>query len=109
MGLKLKAVLDPTAKFLILSDIDAMLVYVLNLRQTEERAMVVSVGEFASPAGILSLSCEFSGLRMVKQTTEGVEVSTDSNDEDDKKMEKTVVKLFIIHAKSLQECITLCS
>jgi len=104
VGLKLKAVLDPTAKFLILSDIDAMLVYVLNLRQTEERAMVVSVGEFASPAGILSLSCEFSGLRMVKQTTEGVEVSTDSNDEDDKKMEKTVVKLFIIHAKSLQEC-----
>ena len=64
--------------------------------------LVVSVGGFTSPACILSLSCEFSGLRMVK---EGVEVSSDSNDEDDsdKKMERTVVKLFIIHAKSLQE------
>ena len=106
-GLKLKAVLDPTAQFLILSDIDAMLLYVLNINQTEERAQVVSVGEFASPAAILSLSCVSSGLRMVKQTTDGVEVSTDSDKEDeagDKKMEKTVVKLYMIQPKSLQEC-----
>ena len=27
---------------------------------------MVSVGEFASPVGILSLSCEFSGFRMLQ-------------------------------------------
>ena len=109
-GIKLKAVLDPTATFLILSDIDAMLLYVLNIHQNEDRAQVVSVGEFASPASILSLSCVSAGLRSVKQTTEGVEVSTDPEDRTDnieagdKRMEKTVVRLYMIQPKSLQEC-----
>ena len=39
--IRMKAVLDPTARFLILSDIDARLVYVLNINQTEESAEVI--------------------------------------------------------------------
>ena len=49
LGVRLKAVLDPTAQFLVLSDIDARLIFVLNIVQTETRAEVISVGEFASP------------------------------------------------------------
>ena len=37
--------------------------------------MVVSVAEFATPSPILSFGCLSAGKRMVKQTTEGVEVS----------------------------------
>ena len=63
--------LDPTAQFLILSDIDAMLLYVLNITQTEEQALVVSVGQFASPAAILSLFCVSAGLRMAQYVCDG--------------------------------------
>ena len=71
---------------------------------------VVSIAEFASPSSILSLSCVSAGLRTVTITTEGVEVSTEDEDnldnhevEGDRK-EKTVVKLYIVQPKSLQEC-----
>ena len=104
--LRLKAVLDPTARFLVLSDIDSMLVYVLNIQQTEDRAEVVSVAEFASPASIMSLSCVSAGLRTVEQTTEGLEVSidTDNLEAGDRRLEKTVVQLYFVQPKSLQEC-----
>ena len=108
LGVRLKAVLDPTAQFLVLSDIDARLIFVLNIVQTETRAEVISVGEFASPTAVLSLSCESAGLRTVKQTTEGMEVVTEEEDledlEPEEKTEKTVVKLFFVQPKSLQEC-----
>ena len=100
--LRLKAVLDPTAHFLILSDIDGRLLYVLNIIQNDKKAEVVSVAEFASPTSILSLSCESAGVKTVKQTTEGLEVCED--DDEDEKTEKTVVKLYFVQPKSLQEC-----
>lgn len=101
----MKAVLDPTAQFIILSDINTRLVYVLNILQTENKAQVVSVSEFASPGPVLSLSCLSAGLKTVLQTSEGTEVLSEDNKEDDgDQIEMTVVNLFYIVPRSLQEC-----
>jgi len=104
--LRLKSGLDPTAKYLLLSDIDHSLVYVLGLNQDAEGARVVSVSEFATPAPFLSFFCVSAGVRMVEQTTEGVHVSQDNNDAEDpgSGFEKTVVNLYLVQPKSLQEC-----
>ena len=75
-GIKLKAGLDPTTTFLILSDIDSMLLNDLNIHQNEDRDQMISVGELASPASILSLPCVSVGLRWAKNTTKRVEVSS---------------------------------
>ena len=109
LPLRLKAVLDPTAKFLILSDIDARLLYILNVNQTDDKAEILSVAEFACPTPILSLSCVSAGLRNVQMTTEGVEVADDEtgdnlNEAAGDKKEKTVVKMYFVQPKSLQEC-----
>ena len=71
---RLQAALDPAASFLVLSDIDRKLVFVLNLAQGDSRAEVVSVAEFLTPSPFLSLTVAAAGLRTVKQNTEGVEV-----------------------------------
>ena len=55
MGVRLKADLDPTARYLVLADIDKCLVFVLSVEQgVEGGAMVVSVAEFATPSLIQS-------------------------------------------------------
>jgi len=107
--MRLKAVLDPSAQYLILSDIDARLLYVLNIEQSENKAEIVSVGEFASLASVLSLSCVSAGVKKVVMTTEGVEVvddtdAQDNHNDDYPTTEKTVVKLYFVQPKSLQEC-----
>jgi formaldehyde-activating enzyme involved in methanogenesis len=67
--------------------------------------MVVSVAEFATPSPILSFGCLSAGKRMVKQTTEGVEVSVEEDMiENNDKREKTVVRLYFVQPNSLQEC-----
>ena len=70
----MKAVIDPTAQYLILSDINCRLVYVLNILLSENKAEVVTVSEFASPSPILTLSCLSAGPKTVVQTSEGTEV-----------------------------------
>jgi hypothetical protein len=56
-------------RYLILSDIDRNLVYVLSLEvSTEEKAMnasVVSVSEFTTPSSFLSFCCSSAGRRQV--------------------------------------------
>jgi len=106
IDMRLKVDMDPTARYLVLADIDKHLVFVMSVEQgLEGGAGVVSVAEFATPSPFLSFSCVSAGKRTVKQTTEGVEVSVeedmiDSND----KRDKTVVRLYLVQPKSLQEC-----
>ena len=49
MGVRLKADLDPTARYLVLADIDKCLVFVLSVEQgVEGGAIVFSVAMFAT-------------------------------------------------------------
>ena len=104
-ALVMKAVIDPTAQYLILSDINCRLVYVLNLLQTEDKAEVVAISEFASPSPILTLSCLSAGIKTVVQTSEGTEVLSEENKEDGgEESEMTVIALTYITPRSLQKC-----
>jgi len=106
MEMRLKADLDPTARYLVLADIDKCLVYVLSLEQgVGGGAEVVSVAEFATPSAILTFHCVSGGKRMVKMSAEGVEVSMDDDVVENSDMkEKTVIRLYYVQPKSLQEC-----
>ena len=106
IGARLKADLDPRARYLVLADIDKCLVFVLSVAQgLEEGAGVVSVAEFATPSPFLSFSCLSAGKRTVKQTPEGLEVSVEEDQiEINDRKDKTVVRLHIVQPKSLQEC-----
>jgi enhancer of mRNA-decapping protein 4 len=106
MEMRLKADLDPTARYLVLADIDKCLVYVLGVEQgVGVGAEVVSVAEFATPSSILTFHCVSGGKRMVKQNAEGVEISMEEDVVENNDMkEKTVVRLFFVQPKSLQEC-----
>ena len=96
-ALVMKAVIDPTAQYLILSDINCRLVYVLNILLTEDKAEVVTVSEFASPSPILTLSCLSAGTKTVVQTSEGTEVLSEENKEDgEDQSEMTVISLAYI-------------
>ncbi len=65
-GVVLKAALDLSAKFLILSDINRRNVYVLQMQETERGDMRVgSVSEFATPSAFLSMVVTSSGLKRV--------------------------------------------
>ena len=61
---------DASSKYLILSDIDRNLVYVLTLKISEgeeaESASVISVTELQTPSPFLAMSCVFAGLRQVR-------------------------------------------
>ena len=51
--MRLKADLNPTARYLVLADIDKCLVFVLSVEQgVEGGAMVVSVAEIDTPSGV---------------------------------------------------------
>ena len=105
MGVRMKADLDPTARYLVLADIDKCLVFVLSLEQGMEGEPWWSAWRSLPPLLILSFGCVSADKRMVKQTVEGVEVSgEDDMIENNDKQEKTVVRLYFVQPKSLQEC-----
>jgi len=101
---RLKSAIDPTASYLLLADIDKCLVFVLSLAQGGGGARVVSTSEFATPAAFLSFCCVSAGRRLVKQTTEGVQVDGQEEEEVRSGKERTVVRLYLVTPKSLQEC-----
>ena len=102
---RLKSALDPTARYLLLSDIDKWLVYVLSIDPAfNGGARVISCSEFATPAPFISFCCHSAGTRLVKQTTEGVQVEGQESDEVSSGKERTVVRLYLVQPKSLQEC-----
>ena len=119
---RLKSALDPTARYLLLSDIDKWLVYVLSIDPgCDGGARVISCSEFATPAPFISFCCNSAGTRLVKQTTEGVQViktpffglkkltksykvEGQEGDEVSSGKERTVVRLYLVQPKSLQEC-----
>ena len=104
----LQAVMDITAQYLLLSDINRKNVYVLQLQHDHENDKVkfVSVSEFATPSPLLSMAMLEAGVKKVtdKHTLD------DSDDEDDlddlqaESREATVINFLLVQPKSLQEC-----
>ena len=106
----LKAVLDLSAQYLLLSDIHRKIVYVLQLEIKDDRARFVSVSEFATPSPFISMAMLEAGVRKVADKhTLGEDDDSDDDSEDEEinqttSKEATVISFLLVQPKSLQEC-----
>lgn len=99
----LKAGLDLSAGFLLLSDICNKGLYILSLSKdtSDGSACVSTISEFLLPYPILSFGIVDAGVRKVRPTGESLEDLCPCDDESD---EQLVIRMYLVQPKSLQEC-----
>ncbi|XP_076043914.1 enhancer of mRNA-decapping protein 4 homolog Ge-1 isoform X2 [Oratosquilla oratoria] len=114
--LTLKAAIDPTSSFIVLSDLDRRMMYVMEVSQegsSEEGARVVSVSELAVQYPVISLAISDAQWRPYKRWkhdhnhdhTHSIHVGDDDDDDSDSMdmVEGVVLRCTLINTKSLQE------
>lgn len=99
----LKAGLDPSAGYLLLSDIYNKVLYILSLSKVSGKALacVSTISEFLLPYPILSFGIVDAGLRKVRPTEESLEDLCPCDEDTE---EQLVIRMFLVQPKSLQEC-----
>ena len=99
----LKAGLDLSAGFLLLSDIANNTLYILCLaKDTDDGvACVNTISEFLLPYPILSFAIVDAGLRKVRPTGGSLEDLCPLDDENE---DQLVIRMYLVQPKSLQEC-----
>ncbi|XP_024935554.1 enhancer of mRNA-decapping protein 4 isoform X2 [Cephus cinctus] len=99
----LKAGLDLSAGYLLLSDIYNKVLYILSLAKDsgEALACVSTVSEFLLPYPILSFGIVDAGQRRVRPTGESLEDLCPCEDDIE---DQLVVRMYLVQPKSLQEC-----
>ncbi|XP_057331359.1 enhancer of mRNA-decapping protein 4 [Microplitis mediator] len=100
---KLKAGLDLSAGFLLLSDISNKGLYILSIAKDtgDGVACISTISEFRLPYPILSFGIVDAGMRKVRPTGESLEDLCPLEDESD---EQLVIRMYLVQPKSLQEC-----
>ena len=99
----LKAGLDLSAGYLLLSDIYNKVLYILSLTKDsgEAVASVRTISEFLLPYPILSFGIVDAGLRKIRPTGESLEDLCPCDEETE---EQLVIRMYLVQPKSLQEC-----
>ncbi|XP_026271713.1 enhancer of mRNA-decapping protein 4 isoform X1 [Frankliniella occidentalis] len=117
-SISLKAGIDLSADFIMLSDINNRVLYVLQL-QKDSIARVCAVSEFLLPNPILSFGIVDAGIRNVKRhhdvtsdlesdlmdNNEDDEDDDGGDDDDEEKALQVVIRMYVVHPKSLRGCI----
>ncbi|XP_040264917.1 enhancer of mRNA-decapping protein 4 isoform X2 [Bufo bufo] len=107
----LKASLDLSAEFLILTDVHRKVLYVMELQQNQEngKAAFTSISEFLLTHPVLSFGiqdvsrCRFQHTEVLPSEVESDNVSEDDNLEMDEEDSAVLIKLFCVHTKALQD------
>lgn len=101
----LKASLDLSSRYLILSDIYNKILYILSLTKSSENsvAFVDTISEFLLPYPILSFAIIDAGRRKVRPAGEFLD-DLCSGEDDNEEEEQLVIKMYLVQPKSLQEC-----
>ncbi|XP_074109863.1 enhancer of mRNA-decapping protein 4 homolog Ge-1 [Cotesia typhae] len=99
----LKAGLDLSAGFLLLSDICNKGLYILSIAKDtgDGLACISTISEFRLPYPILSFGIVDAGMRKVRPTGESLEDLCPLDEESD---EQLVIRMYLVQPKSLQEC-----
>ncbi|XP_012276185.1 enhancer of mRNA-decapping protein 4 [Orussus abietinus] len=99
----LKAGLDLSAGYLLLSDIYNKILYILSLSKDtgEALACVSTISEFLLPYPILSFGIVDAGQRRVRPTGASLEDLCPGDEELD---DQLVIRMYLVQPKSLQEC-----
>ncbi|XP_073514062.1 enhancer of mRNA-decapping protein 4 isoform X2 [Phyllobates terribilis] len=107
----LKASLDLSAEFLILTDVHRKVLYVIELYQNQENgsAAFTSISEFLLTHPVLSFGiqdvsrCRLQHTEVLPSEVEGDNVSGDETLEIDEEDSAVLIKLFCVHTKALQD------
>ncbi|KAM4018271.1 enhancer of mRNA-decapping protein 4 isoform 2-T2 [Anomaloglossus baeobatrachus] len=107
----LKASLDLSAEFLILTDVHRKVLYVIELYQNQENgsAAFTSISEFLLTHPVLSFGiqdvsrCRLRHTEVLPSEVEGDNVSGDETLEIDEEDSAVLIKLFCVHTKALQD------
>ncbi|KAI8504482.1 enhancer of mRNA decapping 4 [Branchiostoma belcheri] len=105
----LKACMDLSASYLVLSDITRKVLYVLQVYQNADdgKAGIVSLAEYLLTQPLLSFAIADASLRKFKSVNAEVEVEEDmtggEGDHSASSDTGVLLKLFCVHTKSLQE------
>ncbi|XP_043498767.1 enhancer of mRNA-decapping protein 4 [Polistes fuscatus] len=99
----LKAGLDLSAGYLLLSDIYNKVLYILSICKVsgEALACVNTISEFLLPYPILSFGIVDAGQRKIRPMGESLEDLTQCEEETE---EQLVIRMYLVQPKSLQEC-----
>lgn len=99
----LKAGLDLSAGYLLLSDIYNKVLYILSISKVsgEALACVSTISEFLLPYPILSFGIVDAGQRKIRPTGESLEDLSQCEEESE---EQLVIRMYLVQPKSLQEC-----
>ncbi|XP_053988599.1 enhancer of mRNA-decapping protein 4 [Hylaeus volcanicus] len=99
----LKAGLDLSAGYLLLSDIYNKVLYILSITKDTGKilASVTTISEFLLPYPILSFGIVDAGMRKIRPTGESLE---DLCPVDEEVEEQLVIQMYLVQPKSLQEC-----
>ncbi|XP_059473067.1 enhancer of mRNA-decapping protein 4 isoform X2 [Neocloeon triangulifer] len=108
--LVLKAAIDLSSKYLVLSDINSRMLYVLQMQMDNSPAHVSLVSGFNLHHPAISFAIVEAGIkarfRLLGRTDIHSSHDDDDDDEDDSSRAATcvVLKMYIVGPKSLQEC-----
>ncbi|KAK5646369.1 hypothetical protein RI129_004833 [Pyrocoelia pectoralis] len=102
----LKVRLDMTGQYLLLSDINNRIMYVLQLEKhdSERVATVVSISEFLLPAPALSYCITSAEISKFRYTSSSDDLCLCEANEDETNICAIVIKLYVVQPKKLQEC-----
>ncbi|XP_069821989.1 enhancer of mRNA-decapping protein 4 isoform X2 [Dendropsophus ebraccatus] len=107
----LKASLDLSAEFLILTDVHRKVLYVMELHQNQDngKAAFTSISEFLLTHPVLSFGiqdvshCRLQHTEVLPSEVESDNVSGDDTLELDEEDPAVLIKLFCVHPKALQD------
>ncbi|XP_065164405.1 enhancer of mRNA-decapping protein 4 isoform X2 [Atheta coriaria] len=105
-NLFLKVSLDMSAEYLLMSDINNQIMYVLQIQKNEEERMasISTVSEFLQPASILSFGI-VSVARTNLRYSSNEELYEDMEEFDDETSTIAIaIRMIVVQPKSLQDC-----
>ncbi|XP_039279789.1 enhancer of mRNA-decapping protein 4 isoform X2 [Nilaparvata lugens] len=111
MRVQLKAAVDRSSDYLLLSNMKQRVLYVLRIQKdsAQTNCFIQSVSEFPLPYPILSFAILDAEVRRFKSNSSFTLDDQCNGDEDDDKQEQdnqsaVLIKMYLVQPKSLQEC-----
>ncbi|RZC35823.1 enhancer of mRNA-decapping protein 4, partial [Asbolus verrucosus] len=107
----LKICIDYTGQYLVMSDLNNKVLYILQLKRNDEaqQISVTMISQFLLPTAFLSFHITEANYRKLRSCDISEEYSNDpddqdEDDEDDSAAPAVIVKLLVIQQKKFQEC-----
>lgn len=99
--------LDYTGQYLVMSDLNNKVLYVLQLKRNDEaqQIFVTMISQFLLPSAFLSFHITEADCRKLRSSDVDEEFSHDQDEEeDDDTVAAVVIKMLVIQQKKFQEC-----